>query len=237
MQTIRDGQHLCWFAAEGITAPGAHLFDPTWWQQQQQVVGSSFGRGVTWFVRYGEQQLVLRHYYRGGLVGKFIRDSFWFHGARQSRAMAEFILLNQLHAQGLPVPKAVGAHLLRRGPVYRADILIERIRGAKDLVALLKKAPLSDAVWHQIGATLRQLHNAGAYHSDLNSHNLLLDKAGKVWVIDLDKGAIKAPGAWQRANLKRLLRSLYKEQQLHSSFYFSRQHWQILLAGYLAHGT
>jgi hypothetical protein len=31
--------------------PFPALFDPVWWQTHRQVVGSSIGRGVTWFVK------------------------------------------------------------------------------------------------------------------------------------------------------------------------------------------
>ena len=63
------------------TVPSAilpRLFDPAWWQTHRQVVGSSIGRGVTWFVKDESRHLVLRHYYRGGMVGKLVRDRFWF---------------------------------------------------------------------------------------------------------------------------------------------------------------
>lgn len=91
---------------------------------------------------------------------------------------------------------------------------------------------MATEVWHKIGQTVRQLHDAGVYHADLNSHNLLLDKEGKVWVIDFDKGAIRSPGEWQKANLERLLRSFNKESQLHTSFHFVPENWQTLMNGY-----
>lgn len=96
---------------------------------------------MTWFVKDESRHLVLRHYYRGGMVGKLVRDRFWFEGVESSRAMAEYRLLAQLSEQGLPVPRPFAARMVKQGPFYRADILIERIRGAKDLVALLKQGP------------------------------------------------------------------------------------------------
>jgi 3-deoxy-D-manno-octulosonic acid kinase len=111
--------------------------------------------------------------------------------------MAEYRLLATLSEQGCRCRALCGPHG-QAGPFYRADILIERIRGAKDLVALLKQGPIAGEVWHKIGKTVRQLHDAGVYHADLNSHNLLLDKEGKVWVIDFDKGAIRSPATGSR---------------------------------------
>jgi 3-deoxy-D-manno-octulosonic acid kinase len=110
--------------------------------------------------------------------------------------MAEYRLLATLSEQGCRCRALCGPHG-QAGPFYRADILIERIRGAKDLVALLKQGPIAGEVWHKIGKTVRQLHDAGVY-ADLNSHNLLLDKEGKVWVIDFDKGAIRSPATGSR---------------------------------------
>ena len=53
-----------------------------------------------------------------------------------------------------------------------------------------------------------------------------------MWVIDFDKGAIRASGEWQKANLERLLRSFNKEAQLHTSFHFVPENWQTLMKGY-----
>ena len=38
-----------------------------------------------------------------------------------------------------------------------------------------------------------ELHDAQIYHSDLNAHNILLDEAGKAWIVDFDKCE---PPAW-----------------------------------------
>ena len=198
MLTHTTHNQVCWYADGVFRDPSPALFDPVWWQTHRQVVGSSIGRGVTWFVKDESRHLVLRHYYRGGMVGKLVRDRFWFEGVESSRAMAEYRLLATLSEQGLPVPRPFAARMVKQGPFYRADILIERIRGAKDLVALLKQGPIAGEVWHKIGKTVRQLHDAGVYHADLNSHNLLLDKEGKVWVIDFDKGAIRSPATGSR---------------------------------------
>lgn len=227
-----DHNQICWYAKDAFRDPSPELFDPAWWQAHRQVMGSAIGRGVTWFVKDESHHLVLRHYYRGGMVGKVIHDRFWFEGVESSRAMVEYSLLARLSEQGLPVPRPFGARMVKHGPFYRADILIERIQGAKDMVALLKQEAIASETWHKVGQAVRQLHDAGVYHADLNSHNLLIDNEGKVWVIDFDKGAIRAPGNWQQANLERLLRSFHKESQLHTRFHFVPENWQALMTGY-----
>ena len=99
---------------------------------------------------------------------------------------------------------------------------------------LLREQPLSKAQWQAVGSLIARLHRAGAYHSDLNAHNLLLDGDDQIWVIDFDKCALREPGPWQAEMLARLLRSLRKEAGLHSEFHWQEADWSALLAGYQA---
>ena len=120
-----------------------------------------------------------------------------------------------LHAAGLPVPAPVAARYRRAGLHYRADLLTVRIPGVRTLSAALADWPLP--VWTAVGACLRRLHAAGAWHADLNAHNILvgMPDAGLpvVHVIDWDRGRLQgaplADGA-ARGNLLRLQRSLQK---------------------------
>lgn len=228
----RLNNQTLWYDPECFAHFSADCFEPAWWQARDAVVGQSRGRGVTWFVREGTNELVLRHYWRGGLIGRLIADRFCFAGVARSRAMAEFVLLQRLREAGLPVPRPAAARLVRQGAFYRADILIERIPKARDLVAILKERALSVAEWRTVGGVIARLHQAGGYHADLNSHNLMLDASGQVWIIDFDKGAIRKPGSWQEDNLARLHRSFVKEAGLHAVFYWQDADWQALLAGY-----
>lgn len=222
-----------WFDRECFSAFSPECFSPAWWQTHGRVLGQSRGRGVTWFVQEADKApLVLRHYWRGGLIGRLLVDRFVFPGVARSRAMAEFTLLMRLRASGLPVPRPAAASCRRSGLFYRADLLIELIPEARDLIMLLRERALGAQEWHSIGRLIRQLHRQGVYHSDLNGHNLLLDGAGKVWVIDFDKCALRQPGRWQQEMLERLRRSLRKESGLVSVFHWQEADWHHLLRGY-----
>ena len=122
MNIINDGSII--YGIHPDYAPHFHpeYFDPTWWQAQNAVVGQSRGRGITWFVRLGQQELVLRHYYRGGMVGKLLNDRYLFNGFQRSRAVMEFHLLEQMRTQGLPVPQVYAVRMIRHGLFYRTDI-------------------------------------------------------------------------------------------------------------------
>ena len=208
-------------------------FVPENWQQQGAVIGQSKGRNIAWFVRHNDTNFVLRHYYRGGLVGKVIQDKFCFQRVLRSRAMQEFALLRHMRRCGLPVPRPLAAHYQVSGGYYRADLIIELIAASRDLYTVLcASEALTVLQWQQLGALIARFHQQGVYHSDLNCHNILLDQHGEFWLIDFDKCAIRPNGHWQRDNLARLQRSLVKERGLHADFAWHEQHWLALLDGY-----
>ena len=216
------------------TAP---IFAPGYWQAQQAVTGHSVGRNTVYFVRAAgtETEWVLRHYYRGGLIGKLNRDWFAPVPKAQSRALAEFRLLLWMRQAELPVPAPVAARYQQRGVGYSADILLERIPQSQDLFHFLQQQALSNAQWQQLGVLVAQLHQAGVYHSDLNCHNILLDTAGQFWLIDFDKCARRKGQDWWSEPVARLQRSLQKEQGLRPSFLFTPADWQAFVAGYQQH--
>ena len=210
-----------------------HWFDIDHWKLQNAVTGQSTGRNITWFIGHKDGEWVLRHYYRGGMVAKLVKDKYFFTKIENTRCYQELLLLEQMYLQGLPVPKPIAARVQKNGLFYRADLLIEKILNASDLVYQLKREALSEARWHMIGALVAKFHQAGIYHADLNAHNILMDKDDKFWLIDFDRCENRiASSDWQQANLARLKRSFYKEQGLHDTFYFDATQWHWLLQGY-----
>jgi 3-deoxy-D-manno-octulosonic-acid transferase len=211
----------------------AEMLTPDYWHNQQAITGSAQGRGTTWFIAAQNQQWVLRHYYRGGLIGKLIKDSYWFTQMDQTRAAKEYQLLNMMNHWQLPTPKGVAYKVQQKGLFYQADLLSSRIKNAQDLVAILSTQSLCDDVWQNIGVTIKRFHQQGIYHHDLNSHNILLDNKDKVWLIDFDRGELrKISSQWQQANMQRLLRSFHKEKAKLATFHWHEKHWQILMKGY-----
>ena len=214
------------------------FFDPAFWQQQNRILGSAKGRGTTWFLQTQdlfEVNSALRHYYRGGFIGKFNKDKYRFTTLQQTRSFAEFNLLNQLHKANIPVPKPIGA-LVTRLPFgwYQADILTEKIENAQDLTALLQQQHLSATAWQRIGKLIRQLHDLQICHTDLNAHNILVQHTQaekKYWLIDFDKCGKKSGNTWKQENLNRLHRSFQKEIT-RMQIQFNEQNWAQLLEGY-----
>ncbi|SEV81857.1 3-deoxy-D-manno-octulosonic-acid kinase [[Haemophilus] ducreyi] len=210
------------------------LFSGQNFTQSDHLLGYSKGRGITWFLNTQAElgiNIVLRHYYRGGLFGKVVKDRYLFHRIDQTRAVQEFNLLTQMQRWHLPVPRPIAVEINKQSIFYRAKIMLEKIEHTQDLSKLLQIQPLVAEQYQQLGQLIRQLHDHQIHHSDLNIHNILLDDNGKFWLIDFDKCGIKAGEEWKQANLNRLLRSFHKEQT-RLGIQFHQQNWQSLLTGY-----
>jgi 3-deoxy-D-manno-octulosonic acid kinase len=81
---------------------------------------------------------------------------------------------------------------------------------------------------------IAKFHHAGVDHADLNAHNILLDAAQRVSVIDFDRGRLRTPGSWRLRNLRRLHRSLLKIARGLPPGRITPQAWDALMAGYRA---
>lgn len=211
------------------------LLDGKYSADSDRLLGFSKGRGTTWFL-YTQPELalncVLRHYYRGGLFGKMVKDRYWFNGIQRTRAAREFELLRQMYHWELPVPRPIAFKISRRCGTYQADILLEKIENTQDLSQFLQKNRLSAAEYYAIGTIIRQLHERQIHHSDLNIHNILREQTtGKFYLIDFDKCNIQHGADWKSTNLDRLLRSFRKER-LRLGIFFDEKDWAMLLQGY-----
>jgi 3-deoxy-D-manno-octulosonic acid kinase len=216
-----------------VAAPGPELFDPAHWADR--VVGyAGRGRGRAMFVDAGAQQWVLRHYRRGGLMGRIVADRYPWLGEARTRPFREWQMLARLYEAGLPVPRPVAARWQRHGLAYTGDLATLRIAGAVPLSARICAG--EPVAWGTIGQVLRAFHDAGACHADLNAHNILLDGSGAPWVLDFDRGQFRARGAWAARNLARLKRSLRKLAAEPGALPFSDADWAALHAGYAEGG-
>jgi 3-deoxy-D-manno-octulosonic acid kinase len=237
-KSLQLGNIYCRYNNDEISAFVPEMLDGDYWQEKKAIVGSAQGRGTTWFIATPNstgimQNWVLRHYYRGGLIGKVINDLYIFTGIKNTRAAREFDLLITMRALGLPAPKPIAFRVSRHGLFYRADLLSSRIENASDLVAILSKNEVNDNLWQNIGKVIKAFHQQGIYHHDLNAHNILIDDKDKVWLIDFDQGQTRNNQIkWPEENMARLLRSFRKESHKITNFQWREKNWQALLNGY-----
>lgn len=229
--THLKGQTI-WHDAARLPAITPAHFDPPSSQEPDRALATGSGRGQAHRVSLGEQEAVLRHYRRGGLMARISQDKYGHTPVHKSRAMAEFTLLRSLRAWGLPVPAPVAARHAPSGWVYSADILVAYIPGSQNVAQCLSQRSLMASEWKALGQAIRQLHDRQVFHADLNCHNLLLDEANQAWVIDFDRCAVRPGADWKPQNLQRLLRSLRKEQGKRPAFHWNESDWAPLIEGY-----
>ncbi len=225
---IQDSRIIV-YDADLIQQPGAHLFCAESWERSGKLLGQAPGRGSALFLETDFGPAVLRHYLRGGQAAHFSHDRYLYTGLERSRPMAEFQMLAGLHKKGLPVPRPLAAQCVRNGLFYTGDLMTRRLADVIPLADLPENQQSDPAMWRAVGACIRQFHEQGVVHADLNARNILVDGENAVFLIDFDRARIRA-GAQRlfAMNLKRLQRSLRKFQQ--SSVLEAG--WQQLLKGY-----
>jgi len=208
------------------------LFDYATWQGAEQAPGYSGGRGATLFIEHEGDAWVLRHYHRGGKIGKVLADQFMFLGAERTRPMLEYDLLDHMYRLGLPSPQPVAARYVRSGIYYTADLITRRLADVQPLSNRLVKESLELVVWERIGRCVGRFHANNIFHADLTAHNLQISDTDEIYLLDFDRGRVM-PGAgpWRQNNLDRLKRSFLKVSQ-DGSIEFTDEHWDRLMLGY-----
>jgi 3-deoxy-D-manno-octulosonic acid kinase len=231
---IQDGRTYILYDPNLLPQVSDDLFEPAELERKGLLRQRTTGRRSAFIFGFGDNCFVLRHFWRGGLVGKVLTDQYVWVGLARSRPFREWQVLQALGNQGLPVPRPAAARVRPCGACYRGDLITEQLPQTRTLADRLQEAPLAANTWNSIGSVLHSLHSAGADHADLNARNVLLDAADRVYVIDWDRGRIRTPARhWQMRNIGRLFHSLRKISAQTERFHYveapARHH---LLAGY-----
>ena len=229
------------------TATGAILFDrqvirqidenrfsASGWLHSEPVSGAlrASGRGSATYVGNIPRQFVLRHYLRGGLVGKVVRDRYVWTGEDRTRPFREWRMLAKMADKGLRVPRPAAARYTKRGLFYTADIITVRIPGVVALSEYIAAEARPAAFWRSLGAAVQGFHDHGVCHADMNAYNLQIDSDGDLWMLDFDRGRLLPPGPWKQKTLSRLHRSLQKIVTLDPRLHFRIRNWEQFLEGY-----
>ena len=211
-----------------------NLFQPDGWRHAQAVSGKlgSGGRGNTMYVGNIPRQFVLRHFVRGGLVGKFVHDRYVWQGEDATRSFAEWRMLFKMVEAGLRVPRPAAARYVRHGMFYTADLITVRIPEVRPLSTVVAESARGPDFWSGLGAGIHAFHAAGVYHADMNAYNLQIDAQDRLWMLDFDKGRLRTPGQWQQQTLGRLHRSLLKIRSMDPRLNFGDGDWEAFLEGY-----
>ncbi len=164
------------------------------------------------------KRMVLRQYSHGGLLRAFTGNLYLF-GARSFKELA---ITEEVRSCGIPTIEPIGAVHQVTGfpPFYQAYLLTLDVPGALNAIQYLEKIgkhPNREALRHKrkkighCGLLLRQFHQSGFFHRDLQMKNILV-AGDRILIIDFDRSYRKRilSTRQQVKNLLRLNRSVEK---------------------------
>jgi len=213
-------------------------FNDEWLAQANAVVGvASAGRGNTQLLSLDGEDLVLRHYKRGGYASKLSEDQYLWTGSDTARPFHELSILAHLVELQLPVPKPYAAEVVRNGASYSGSLLTYRIPGIT-LAEAFSNEQMTPDLWHRVGSTIKLFLEEGICHADLNAHNVMIRpdltpvSVKSVALLDFDRASLKDPNQtdWQHKIMSRLQRSLLKIASKNQSGLLEIA-WQTVLDG------
>ena len=151
----------------------------------------------------------------GGLLGPLLGGLYLGRG----RALDQLRASDRLARSGVPTPEILAVGSRRVAGCFRAQAIVSReIAGARNLHELARER-LSGARRREIldraASVLRDMHDAGFEHADLNLANLVWGRgaAGEtLFVVDLERGRFRdrMPAGVRVRALARLVRSCEK---------------------------
>jgi 3-deoxy-D-manno-octulosonic acid kinase len=194
-------------SAEAKCVTGA-LFDGT-----GCTVDAAAGRGQVSRFPLESGEGVLRHYRRGGLIAHISHERFL-----GNRMLAEFRVHVALYQRGFPVPEPLGVIWEQRGLFFRGAIATRSLE-AVTLLEYLSGPEAQREVLVLCGRRIRELHDLGVWHADLQVKNIMTDGA-QIWLLDFDNARMGKPlsGQARARNLLRLRRSLEKHRRSLDNF-------------------
>jgi len=184
-----------WRVLPGVEAAAAARFadlDAVFALEGEIVAKDSITRTVRAEIN-GRRYYVKRYH---GLGKKPLRR--WFG---TPRVQLEWENLQRFAAWGIPTARLVAYGLEPQGGLFaRGALITEEIPGTNDLHRLarsqdprLESQPWRDGVSAQVADIARRMHRRRFVHGDLKWRNLLVDAAGKVFLIDCPSGGFWWP--------------------------------------------
>lgn len=184
---------------------------------------------------------VVRDYWHGGMFGKLLRDIFW----QGVRPIQELVICESASQKGIPTIEIVAIIKNRfLGPFYKSKLISREIKNSIDLMELLLRYDKNTfyarkrAIISKVAHAIKEMHDAGIYHADLNLKNILLQTVGRdefvAYIIDLDKSkqCNELKPRSRIKNLMRLDRSLEKFKRNTSQ----KNHSHLSCARYITNG-
>ncbi len=168
----------------------------------------------------GIGSIVVKHYTRGGLLRHLVKKRYIKWG--KPRCQIEHELLNKVRHFGVNAPEPI-AHAYRGHLFYKGWLVTREIEQNQTLAkySVLDEAYINDIMGkltHQVAILIENK----ILHVDLHPGNVLVDKDGRVFLIDFDKGCLylkdksdlrdRYLARWKRAVIKHKLPEILIEK-------------------------
>jgi len=178
-------------------------------------------RGVPNIVKFEDETFVVRQYFRGGIIGLFLKDLY----LGDKRAFKELFISTQVKRCGIPIPEIISCFSIRqRFGLYRCYLISKMVQNSINLSEYILSSEAQSPslefdkkkLLGQLANILYLMHQKGIYHADLNIKNILISLNQKsIYIIDWDKSFLKNTLSKKEkvANITRLIRSMEKFRQ------------------------
>lgn len=179
------------------------------------------GRGTVYRFQLGDGVGVFRRYQRGGFIRHFLKDLYFL----DNRPLRELAITAYAWHGGLPIPEPLGVCWNRVGPFFRGGIATRWVDSAM-LLDLLRAKTVPNELLLRVGSVIRQMHEMGIYHADLQVRNILVSEDQPL-LLDFDNARrySSLKDADRARNLLRLRRSFDKNG-------LPQELYQVILRGY-----
>jgi 3-deoxy-D-manno-octulosonic acid kinase len=132
--------------------------------------------------------VVVKHYKRGGLIGRLIKRRYLKWG--KTRGQLEFELLQKVRSLGINVPEPL-LYANRGHWFYRAWLVTREIKEPLSLARLsLIDEKRARRAMTSVTEQISRLIDHGIWHVDLHPGNVVIDQKDRVFLLDFDKGQV-----------------------------------------------
>ncbi|MCF8094811.1 MAG: phosphotransferase [Desulfobacteraceae bacterium] len=211
MTLILKYKDYCIGSATTLTEPQIKHLISCFKAAEKPAEGILSGRIATKTTRLnGVGRVMIKPYFRGGLIRHINKRTYLKIG--KSRSRAEFEMLEHVRRIGIKAPEPV-AYVLQGSLLYRAWLITKRINSAITLSELGFTDPAAARrVLPEVAEQVRILSSHGIHHVDLHPGNVLVDTKGHAYLIDFDraKSGVHNLEKLQKRHVKRWKRAADK---------------------------
>ena len=136
----------------------------------------------------GIGSVVVKYYARGGFIRHLVKQRYLRWG--KTRCQIEYELLQIVRNLGLSAPEPI-AYAYRGGLIYKGWLVTKKIEEQQTLAELsCKDQELARIVMKELINQVSTLIKNNIFHVDLHPGNVLVDRDGRVFVLDFDRARI-----------------------------------------------